>query len=101
MSIDETKFPARDRLNDRMVRELRYTGPAAYPAGGDPINPSNDLGMAEIYGVYGMLTNGSAIRIPVWDYANQKLLLFVPSSGAEASGDVSAYSGTLMFHGKG
>lgn len=99
-TIDETKFAARDRLNDRLVREVRYTGPASYVAGGDPIGP-NDVGMGEVFAVYGVLGSGSAVRVAFWDYPNQKLQLFVPNTGAEASGDTSTFSGTLLFHGKG
>ena len=105
MNIDETKFPARDRLNDRMVREVRYTGPASYVTGGDPVNAANELGMAEVYGVYGVLSSGSggAPRTVVLDYVNQKLLIFVPNTGAEVANavDLSTFSGTLLFTGKG
>lgn len=100
-TFDESKFPARDRLNDRMVREVLYIGPAAYPAGGDVVSAPNDLGMAEVYGVYGTISNGSAVLVARWDYTNQKLQFFVPNTGAEAAGNVSAYSGTLLFTGKG
>jgi hypothetical protein len=96
-----TTFPFRDKLQDRLVREVRYAGPASYVAGGDPISGTDDLGCGEIYGVYGVLSSGSAVRVPWWDYTNQKLQLFVPNTGAEASGDVSTYVGTLLFTCKG
>lgn len=99
-TIGFNSFPARDRLNDRVVCEVRYTGPSAYPAGGDAYTAGSDLPMGEVYGVYGTISNGSAVRIPFWDYTNQKLLFFVPNTGAEAAGDLSAYSGTLLFTGK-
>lgn len=106
MTLSETSFPARDRMNDRMVRQVRYTGPAAYAAGGESVNATNDLGMAEVYAVYGNIGNNggtvsSAIRLPVFDYATQKLQWFVPNTGAEASGDLSGFVGTLTFFGKG
>lgn len=106
MNISETSFPARDRLNDRMVRQVRYTGPASYSAGGESVNASNDLGMGEVYAVEGTIGNASgvastAILVPFFDYTNQKLQWFVPNSGAEASGDLSAYRGTVTFYGKG
>ena len=100
-TISHTSFPMRDRMNDRMVCEVRYTGPAAYPAGGDAYVAGTDLPMGEVFGVYGTISNGSAVRIAYWDYPNQKLEFFVPNTGAEASGDLSAYSGTLLFTGKG
>ena len=106
MTLDETKFPARDRLNDRLVRQVRYTGPAAYVAGGESVNASADLGMAEVYAVVGNLGNASgvastAILVPFFDYTNQKLQWFVPNTGAEASGSLAAFVGTLTFFGKG
>lgn len=101
MTLDETKFPARDRWNDRMVRQVRYTGPAAYVAGGDPVNATTELGMAEVYAVEGTIGSGTAVRVPFFDYVNQKIQWFVPNTGSEASGDLSAYSGTLTFYGKG
>lgn len=103
MTLNETSFPARDRLNDRLVREVRYSGPLSYATGGDPVNAGSELGMGEVYGVYGTISNGSAVRIPFFDYANQKILWFIPNTGAEvaAAVDLSGFSGTLLFHGKG
>lgn len=103
MNISETSFPARDRLNDRLVREVRYTGPASYVTGGDPVNAANELGMGEVYGVYGGISSGSAVVIPFFDYANQKILWFVPNTGAQVANavDLSTFSGTLLFTGKG
>lgn len=108
MNVSETSFPARDRMNDRMVRQVRYTGPASYVAGGDPVNASNDLGMAEVYAVVGNIGNvngvaSSAIRVPNFDYASQKLQWFIPNTGAEvaAAQDLSGFTGTLTFYGKG
>lgn len=103
MNISETSFPARDRLNDRLVRQVRYTGPASYATGGDPVNASTELGMGEVYFVAGVISNGSAIRIPYFDYTNQKLVMYVPNTGAEvaAAQDLSGFSGTLTFMGKG
>jgi hypothetical protein len=105
--IDETKFTARDRWNDRLVREVRYTGPSAaaggYLTGGDPIGPG-DVGMGDIFGVYGgYITDGTTIRVPVWNYTTQKLQFFVPNTNAEVANavDLSAFSGTILFTGKG
>lgn len=96
-----TNFPRRDRWNNRMVYEVQYTGPASYPAGGDPISGPVDLGLGEIFGVYGVISSGAAVRIAFWDYTNQKLQFFVPNTGAEAAGDLSTFAGTLLFTGKG
>lgn len=100
-TITVSNFPMRDRMNDRLVREVQYTGPALYVAGGDPISGPVDLGCGEIYGCYGSISNGSAVLIPWWDYTNQKVKFFVPNTGAEAAGNLSAYTGTLLFTCKG
>jgi len=103
MTLTETSFPARDRWNDRLVREVRYTGPSSYVAGGDPVNAPTELGMGEVFGVYGVIGSGSAVRIAFFDYANQKIQWFIPNTGAEVAGavDLSTFSGTLLFTGKG
>jgi len=101
MNIDETKFVARDRMPDRLVRQVRYTGPALYVAGGDPVNAPTELGMAEVYAAYGNISNGTAVLINVFHYTTQKLAWFVPNTGAEFAGDASAYTGTITFFGKG
>lgn len=103
MTFVESNFPARDRLNSRLVRENVVTGPTSYTTGGDPLDPDGDLGMSEIFGVYGILTSGSAIRIPVLDYTNQTVRFFIPDTGAEVANgvDLSTFSGTLLFTGKG
>jgi hypothetical protein len=97
-----TSFPFRDKMMDRLVREVQYTGPASYATGGDPISGS-DLGSGEIFGVYGNISDGSSVRTAWWDYANQKLKFFVPNTNVEvaAAVNLSTFSGTLLFTCKG
>lgn len=103
MTLTESNFPARDRWNDRLVREEQYTGPASYVTGGDPVNAPTELGLGEVFGVYGIISDGSAVRVPFFDYTNQKILWFIPNTGAEVGAGVnlSTFSGTLLFTGKG
>lgn len=103
MTLTESNFPARDRMNDRVVREVQYTGPASYTTGGESVNSAADLGMGEVFGVYGTIGDGSAIRIPFFDYTNQTIQWFIPNTGAEVANgvDLSTFSGTLLFTGKG
>lgn len=105
MTITEpTTYPYRDRWNDRLVREITVTGPASYVTGGDAFDAAtlNRLGLAEVYGVYGILRSGTATMYPVFDYANQKIVYFT-TAGAQVTNatDVSAFSGTLLITGKG
>lgn len=101
MTFSYTSFPARDRLNDRLVREVIATGPASYTTGGDPID-ADDLGMSEIFGVYGTLTDGTTVLALIWDYTNQKLRMWVTSSDAQVANGVnlSGFTGTLLLTGK-
>lgn len=101
MTFSYTSFPARDRLNDRLVREVIATGPASYTTGGDPVD-ADDLGMSEIFGVYGLLTNGTTVILPIWDYTNQKLRFWVTATDAQVANavDLSAFTGTLFITGK-
>lgn len=100
VTMDDSNFPARDRLNDRMVRETRVTGATSYTTGGDALP---DIGMGDIYGVYGVLSNGTNIRVAVWNYTTQKLQFWDPAAGTEVANAASlaAYSGTLLITGKG
>lgn len=101
MTFSYTSFPARDRLNDRLVREVIATGPASYTTGGDPVD-ADDLGMSEIFGVYGTLTNGTTILALWWDYTNQKLMMFVTATDAQVANAVnlSGFTGSLFITGK-
>lgn len=106
LNLTNPSFPARDRLNDRMVVQAKYTGPASYATGGDAYLPASGdlLGMGEVYAVAGaVISDGSAIRIGWWDYTNQKMLWFVPNTGAQVANavDLSTFSGYLTFFGKG
>lgn len=95
-----TNFPVHEKWMNRMVREVQVTG-GTYATGGEPVD-AEELGLGTIFGVYGTISNGSAVLIPWFDYANQKILFFVPNTGAEVADalDLSGYSGTLLFTGK-
>lgn len=102
-NLTSPNFPARDRMNDRMIVEAAYTGPASYVTGGDPYVAGSDLPMGEIYNVLGVISNGTNIRIAVWDYTNQKLMFWDPAAGTQAANgaNLSGFTGTLLVTGKG
>ncbi len=100
----EPAVPMRDKWMDRLVREVQgITGPLSYTTGGDPVSGPNDLGSGEIYGVYGTISDGTAVLIPWWDYTNQKLKFIVPNTGSEVANatDLTAYVGTRLLTCKG
>lgn len=90
-----------DKSSHYARRIFQYTGPAAYVAGGDPL-PAEAVGLGRIDCVVGLgnAWNGSAVRLVVYDYANKKLVWYVPNTGSEASGDLSAYTLRLEVIGK-
>lgn len=105
LTIGESRFPARDRLNSRMVKEISATGPVSYPLGGIR-GLALALSLSEIYGAYGTLSGddgfGSLIPVHVaWDYPSQRLLCFYAGSEMTDGGNLSGFTGTLLFTGKG
>lgn len=92
----------RDNWSTHKVQLFLYTGPSAYVAGGDSLLPA-DVGWASFDGVdvLGVAFNGSATRLVGYDYTNQKFVWYVPNTGAEASGDLSAYVVRVMLIGHG
>ena len=93
-------FPSRDRLMDRLVREVQASG-GSYVTGGEPIDAAA-LGLSFVFGVYGTLSNGSAVLVGNFDFANQRMRWFVPNTGAEVGNgtDLSTYTGTLLITGR-
>lgn len=102
-TLTDTEFKAKnDVLSTHKMKLVRYTGPSAYVAGGDPLAAS-DLGWNTIDALVpcGVAWNGSAVRLVAWDATNQKLVWYVPNTGSEATGDLSAYSVVLAVFGQG
>lgn len=102
MTFNLTTFPDwRDKWMQRVVREIQAAGPVSYTTGGDPIQAAT-LGLGTVYGVYGSISNGTAVLVGNFDFTNQTLRWFVPSTGAEVANavDLSTYTGTLLITGK-
>lgn len=91
----------RDVWSTHKVQFYTYTGPAAYVAGGDALLPS-DVGLGNIEAI--IVTgsgawSGTAMRLLTYDSVNQKMVWYVPNTGSEASGDLSAYSAVILVVG--
>src|SRR5262245_43250531 len=76
-----------------------YTGPTSYAAGGES-------GLAEacrlgfLYAVVGaIISNGTTVLFGYYNHATEKLQWF-DAAGVEASGNLSAYSGTFEVIGR-
>lgn len=98
-TVDLTVAPG--QVESTVRRQIAaYTGPETYAAGGDALDPAA-FRMGKIFAVLGaVITSGSAIRVGVWDASTEKLMWFVPDTGAEASGDLSTYSGSIEVVGQ-
>lgn len=101
MTYTVTNFPMHERLNNRMVREVTAAGPTSYATGGDAIDAAA-LGLSQVFGVYGQLSNGTTIVVPFFDFANQKLMFWVMATDAQVANavDLSGFTGTLLITGK-
>lgn len=98
-TLDFSQYRAEDGSNTKRRIQVRYTGPSSYVAGGDSFVPA-DVKLGQIHVVDGFLAwNGSAVRLVTWDPTNQKMVWYVPNTGAEASGDLSAYKADIEVIG--
>lgn len=94
MPLDLTTIPDRhDRSGSKTRKFVRVTGPASYVTGGEAM----DFGLSRREVVLAdMATNGTDLRIVVYDYTNGKLKWF-DLAGAEiaAAQNLSAYSARI------
>jgi hypothetical protein len=81
---------------------VKYTGPASYATGGDPLTPAQ-LGLTEILFVDIACAGGSAFE---YDYANQKVIAYRTGSGNQvvlsevpAATNLSAQTARILILG--
>ena len=99
MTLDLTVAPG--QVESTCRRQIaQYTGPVSYSAGGETVTPA-DVRMGKLFAILGAtISNGTAVRVGWYNLATGKLMWFVPNTGSEASGDLSAYVGQLEFVGQ-
>lgn len=92
--------PINDKSASFHRKVVRWTGPASYTTGGETLDPDN-TGMGRVRAVVGVISNGSAVRVPWLDVANQTLLWFIPDTGAQVANgvDLSTFVGQLEIIG--
>lgn len=103
-TLSFSQYRAEDGSNTKRRIQVRYTGPASYVAGGDPFLPADvKLGQIHVVGAAGgvLAWNGSAVRLVVWDPVNQKMVWYIPNTGAEVAGaqDLSAFVADIEIIG--
>jgi len=82
---------------------FEYAGPLSYVTDGDSITADNcGLKVLQALVPCGNPSNGSAVRLVEWDRTNNKLVWYVPNTGAEVTGatDLSAFTVRLVAIGK-
>ena len=99
-TLVSTSFKSpRDIWSTHKAQFYVYTGPAAYVAGGDALS-GDDVGLGNIDAILGGVAwSGTATRLLVYDKTNAKMVWYVPNTGSEATGDLSAYTATLIVIG--
>lgn len=80
----------------------RYTGPASYVTGGDPIAPG-DVGMGRIeFFDFELASNGAGtFRLIQYDHASGKAIWVVPNTGAEVANGTNISAFTARFEALG
>lgn len=95
-TLDQTTIQAQDHTGTRIVRYGRYTGPASYATGGDPLTPANvAMGKIDV-----MLTDnpsdGTTIYLTRYDHTNAKMKWF-DLAGAEVAAAVNLSTFVLRY----
>lgn len=109
LTFDRTSVRECDVAGIRARRVEIIALDASYPNGGAaansgyPLTPGDvKLGVIEEVGDLVFWDGGANIRIGVYDFANQRLRIFIPSTGAEVANGVSlaGYTTRAEFIGK-
>lgn len=101
MPLDRSVGNYFDSSSGHLLRVARWTGPASYATGGEDVSPAI-FGLGKIVAIVGMqITDGTTMRLGVWNIATQKLQFIVPNTNAEvaAAVNLSAFSGAIVVFG--
>jgi len=94
-TLDFTQFRAEDGSNTKRRIEGVYKGPSSYTANGESFLPADiKLGVIDVLLFTDALSAAFADFYAVYDYTNQKVLIFAATTGQEvvAGTDQSALS---------
>ena len=81
---------------------FKLTGPSSYATGGIS-HPAKDFGLGVVDIVPEViLHSGTAVRLAVYDYTNEKWVVYVPNTGAEVANgtDLSTFTGRAVALGR-
>lgn len=99
MPVDRSVGNYYDSSSSFLRRVARWTGPNPYVAGGEPVTPAT-FGLGKIVAILtSTATNAAgAPRTVAYNAATGKLMWF-DAAGAEAAGDLSAFSAGIEVIG--
>lgn len=96
-------YVARGHSTAGLYRVLPFgiTGPASYATGGFACADA-ELGVTPEVMPNLFITNGSAVRLCVYDYTNKKYVVYIPDTGAEVAAgvDLSGFTGRGVVLGQ-
>ena len=101
MPLDRSVGNYFDNTHAHLVRVARWTGPTSYVTGGEDVSPAV-FGLGKIIAIVGlMITDGTTMRIGVWNIATQKLQYIVPNTNAEVANatNLSTFTGGIVVFG--
>lgn len=103
MTIDKSAsaIPMHDKSADRLRKTIRFSGPASYATGGDPVT-HNDIGMGRVDVWLGnVVSNGTVVLLTFYDRTTSKLKYF-DMAGAEVANatNLSTYFGFAEVIGR-
>lgn len=100
-TLDLTTVQLQDASNTRLRRIGKYTGPASYATGGDALTPAA-LALGQIhFAGFEVASNGTDLRLVLYDYTNQKVKWFDLAGSEIANGtNLSAYSARFEIIGR-
>lgn len=95
-TIDFTQYRGEDGSATKRRQQGTYTGPTSYATGGDPFTPA-DVKLGQLHVITGMAVarkSDGTVRLLWYDKTNQKVIWYVPNTGAEVANatDLSGYT---------
>lgn len=105
-TLDFTQFRAQDGSHTKRRIQGVYTPPNAeaggYPSGGDPLGGA-DIGLGQLHemDLGPGVTAGGVLYQPVYDYVNNKVRVFVGTTGLEVGTGVDISTVSFRFEAIG
>lgn len=100
--IDRSVTRDKNSIGQRLGNVQKYTGPSSYATDGDSFKAADvGLGVIEYFPSF-LAHSGSAVRLCVYDFDAEKVVWYVPDTGAEVTNatNLSTFSARIEVQGK-